>query len=165
MNIRFIRMTGLGLALMLGAAACSGSTSEPAPTAPPSTSATQVTAATTTSTTMATTEPAATEPVATDPVATGPTELTIGAEDNEGFSTNYLTAPAGEISVTFKNTDAGSGEPHNWRVTVDDAIFMTNSTVGPDTQTVTFTIGTPGEYDFFCDAHLEVMNGVLTVTP
>jgi plastocyanin len=103
----------------------------------------------------------------TDTTVGGTFELTVGAEDNEGFTRERLEGPAGtEISVTFINKDIG-GEPHNWHIVVASGTEEYATTVkdAPDTQTVTFTIGTPGEYTYYCDTHSEAMKGVFTATP
>jgi len=90
-------------------------------------------------------------------------ELTISAVDSEGFSTSLLEIVAGEeVTLTFENKDAGE-EPHNIHIRTDSADYFTPITQGPDTQSITFTIDTPGEYDFFCDTHLEQMKGKLVV--
>lgn len=99
--------------------------------------------------------------------AGGPVLLTIAAEDSEGFTRDRLEAKAGqEVTVEFQNKDAG-GEPHNWHVAVNPGVeeYATLIAQGPDTQSVTFTIGTPGDYNFWCDTHTEAMRGILTVTP
>ncbi len=165
MNVHSSRLLGLGVALMLATAACGGADSESTPTDPPTVaSSTQPTTVAPTTVTT-TTAPVVTEPATTEPANSVATELTIEAVDNEGYSLSRLTAPTGEISVTFNNKDDG-GEPHNWKVTVaDDEAFGTAIAVGLDVQTVTFTIGTPGDYVYVCDVHPEVMTGVLTVTP
>ena len=93
----------------------------------------------------------------------GPRVIEIGAEDSEGFSTSRLTMMAGEqVTVVFDNRDAG-GEPHNFRVKTDNGDAATPITVGPDVHEVTFTINTPGEYNFVCDTHFTEMMGVLVV--
>jgi plastocyanin len=93
------------------------------------------------------------------------TELTIGAIDNEGFTRDLLQAPVGDITVTFENKDLSTGEPHNWHLITDFGEWSTTIQEAPDTQSVSFTIDTPGEYKFTCDTHLEAMNGTLIVTP
>ena len=101
----------------------------------------------------------------TPPAPGGGTELTIGAIDNEGFTRDLLEAPAGVITVTFENKDLSTGEPHNWHLITDFGDWATTIEEAPDTQSVSFTIDTPGEYQFTCDTHLEAMNGTLIVTP
>jgi plastocyanin len=98
--------------------------------------------------------------------------LRIGAEDSEGFSLDRLTMTAGEVvTVVFRNTDSGSGEPHNWHLVTPECVpiggdvCFTNLEEGPDTQELTFTVNTPGEYQFVCDTHLPQMEGFLIVEP
>jgi plastocyanin len=151
------------VAVGLLAAACGGGSSDPTD-APLATTTTAGSITTTTAATPGTT--AATTTTAGD--IGGAVELKIAAEDSEGYTIDRLTAAAGqEITVEFQNKDVGSGEPHNWHVIVNPGVeeYATPITEGPDTQTVTFTIGTPGEYDFWCDTHLEAMQGILTITP
>ena len=163
MNSQSMRRLGLGVVFAVALAAC-GSTTDATTTQAPAAASTApaATAAPTTVTTMSPTTVAPT----TQPATTGEaTELAVEAVDNEGFSLSKLTAPAGQISLTFNNKDAG-GEPHNWRVKIsEDESYATETKVGPDIQTITFTIGTPGDYTFICDVHPGVMTGVLTVTP
>ena len=95
-------------------------------------------------------------------------ELAISAEDNEAFNIDRLFGKAGQpTNVTFKNKDTGSGEPHNWHVVVESEIeeYATKITAGPDTQSVSFTIGKAGDYSFYCDTHAEAMKGILIVEP
>ncbi len=167
---RTTRLVGLVFALALVIAACGDSTAEstttttsaPAATDAPATTATTPTETTSVDPTVATTTTAPATPG-------GLVELFIGAEDSEGFSKSTLEAPAGvEVSVTFKNDDSGDGaEPHNWHVIIEEGVeeYATLIEQGPDTQTVTFTVGTPGEYAFFCDTHPLAMKGTLVITP
>jgi plastocyanin len=90
--------------------------------------------------------------------------LTIEAVDSEGFSLDRLRAAPGEtITVVFKNKDAGSGEPHNWHISLPSGEFLTELEEGPDTQEITFTVPGPGEYLYVCDTHLPQMTGLLIV--
>lgn len=166
-----ITRTLVTLVLVLGLAACGGDTTDteaPADTEAPSTvTPTEAPDTTTASATEApgTTSAPDTETPATTLATGGVFELLIGAVDSEGFSTTTLEAPAGEISVTFDNEDEG-GEPHNWHVKISDGEeYATTIKQGPDTQTVTFSVGTPGEYDYWCDTHPTAMTGTLVVTP
>ena len=133
--------------------------------------------ATTTTAGDAVTTTTAAQPTTTQaPATTAPTtppgggegvELSIAAEDSEGFTRDRLAAPANvEVTVEFQNKDVG-GEPHNWHIAVDPGVeeYATIISQGPDTQEVTFTIGTPGDYDYWCDTHAEAMRGVFTATP
>lgn len=162
MKARTARLLPLVLALVLLAAACSGSDSDDETTTTTAGSAaTTTTAAATTTTAAATT----TTSGGTETTSGGDgVELTIAAEDSEGFTKDRLEAPAGvEVTVTFQNKDVG-GEPHNWHLRTDTDNWFTPITEGPDTNSVTFTVGTPGVYDYFCDTHLEAMKGTFTAT-
>ena len=89
--------------------------------------------------------------------------MELTAIDNEGFNRNELTVVAGaEVVLTFVNKDVG-GDPHNVHVRTDSDDWFTEIKEGPDTQSITFSIGTPGEYEFFCDTHAETMKGDLIV--
>ena len=160
---RMHRLVVVG-ALMALVAACGGGTTAD-PTSTTAAGATTTTVAATTTTAGSATTTAATSTETTEAATGGGTELTIEAVDNEGFSVSALEAPAGEITVTFVNKDTSSGEPHNWHVSTPEGDFLTPIVLGPSTDSVTFTIGTPGEYQFMCDTHLTAMQGTLVVTP
>lgn len=157
------------LALALVAAACGGSSSDDAaatttPTTPTTTATSQ---SPTSSATATTTTKATTTSSGTDTTSGGEAVfLEIGAIDNEGFTKDKLVAPTGEITVEFNNKDVG-GEPHNWHIIIvaDTDEHATLIKDAPDTQEVTFTIGAPGDYRYYCDTHSETMKGVLTATP
>lgn len=122
---------------------------------------------TTTAAQSTTTQAPATTTPTTPPGGGEGVELSIAAEDSEGFTRDRLAAPANvEVTVEFQNKEIG-GEPHNWRLAVDPGVeeYATIVAEAPDTQTVTFTIGSPGDYDYWCDTHSEAMRGVLTITP
>ena len=124
---------------------------------------------TTTTTATATTTTSAETTTSGGPTTTTgeAVELKIAAESNEAFTLDRLKAPAGvEVSVVFQNKDVG-GDPHNWHIVVDAGVEEYGSIVAdaPDTQTITFTIGKPGDYDFYCDTHAEAMKGIFTATP
>lgn len=156
------RLLPMILALMLLGAACGGSDSGDETTT--TAAATTTTAAPGTTTTA----PAATTTTAAGTTTTaggGGVELTIAAEDSEGFTRDRLEAPAGvEVTVTFQNKDVGSGEPHNWHLRTDTDDWFTPINDAPSTDSVTFTIDTPGEYEYFCDTHLVAMKGTFIAT-
>ena len=133
---------------------------------------TTVAASTTTTVAGSTTVPTTEAPTTTEGAGTtvpgDVLELEISAEDNEAFNVDRLKGKAGQpTTVTFKNKDTGSGEPHNWHVVVETGLeeYATKITAGPDTQSVSFTIGKAGDYDFYCDTHAEAMKGSLVVEP
>jgi cytochrome c oxidase subunit 2 len=97
--------------------------------------------------------------------AAAATTLSIAAK-NTKFSTSTLQAAPGQpIALTFRNDD--TGVVHNFVVLGPDGQpepgAKTSLTPGPDTQTITFTIATPGSYTFRCDAHPTQMTGTLVV--
>lgn len=84
-------------------------------------------------------------------------QLEITATDNE-YSTQELTAAAGEISVELTN----DGDTlHNFAIPDEDVAAELIS--GGESTTVTFTIEEAGEYDYRCDVHPEEMQGTLVV--
>lgn len=87
---------------------------------------------------------------------------TILAKSNS-FSTARLTGAAGqEITIKFYNQD--SVNLHNFHVlAADEGDFKTEIELGPDTQSLTFTIKAAGTYRFQCDTHPDQMNGTLVI--
>lgn len=81
------------------------------------------------------------------PATTGSTEITLVAE-NITFDQTELTIAAGqEVTITYDHRDAD--ESHNLHIFAEDeGDFVTEIEVGPVTQTLTFTISTPGTYTF-----------------
>jgi len=142
-------------ALALVAAACgddSGSdpTTTTATTAAPAT--TQATAATTTTAGTATTAPAG-----------GAQEVTVLAEGGV-YVQEEIHVGVGEVEVTFTDNDLGSDEPHNIHFQIgDDHYFTPINASAPSTETVTFTVDTPGTYNYWCDTHPDTLKGVLIV--
>ena len=160
----------LGLALVVGA--CGGGTStdaQPDTTDAPATTTTSAAPATTTTeAATTTTEAAVATTVASDTPSDGALEFEIGAVDNEGFSKDRLEIPAGkEVTITFNNQDTGEDGDHNFHVIIapDVTEYATEVEIGPDTQSVTFTVLVPGEYSYVCDTHTEEMTGILKVVP
>lgn len=160
---RMHRLVAVGALMALVAACGGGTTADPTTTSVAGATTTTVAATTTTAASATTT--AATSTETTEATAGSGTGLTIEAVDSEGFSVGRLEAPAGEITVTFANNDTSSGEPHNWHVTTPEGDYLTPIVLGPSTDSVTFTVGTPGEYVYMCDTHLAAMQGTLVVTP
>ena len=157
------------LALALVAAACGGSSNDDDPaTTTPTTPTTTANSQSPTSSAAATpTTKATTTSSGTDTTSGGEAVfLEIGAIDNEGFTKDKLVASTGEITVEFDNKDIG-GEPHNWHIIIADGTDEHATLIkdAPDTQEVTFTIGAPGDYRYYCDTHSETMKGVLTAKP
>jgi len=170
MRIAHARLPALIGALALVIAACGGGDDTADPTTTAAGPATTTMAPTTMApTTMAPTTMAPTTTSGATETTTGggdAVELTISAVDSEGFSVSRLEAPAGvDVTVTFENDDTSSGEPHNWHLRTPTDDYFTSIKNGPDTQSVTFVINEPGEYEYFCDTHVTAMKGTFVVTP
>lgn len=85
--------------------------------------------------------------------------FTIIAE-NIAWDTDVVTVPAGaEVTATIENRDRSV--LHNLHIRSPGDPKSPLET-GPSTQTLRFTIDTPGTYDFLCDSHPQ-MEGQLTV--
>lgn len=91
------------------------------------------------------------------------TEMTLVMRDNK-FDQKAFTVPA-NTPVTVTTDNKGSAL-HNFHVinikSADGKDIVTQLIPGGRTDTVTFTIDTPGTYDYRCDVHPE-MTGKLTV--
>ena len=84
--------------------------------------------------------------------------------DATTFSVDEIVVSAGqEVTIIVKDKDTMSDEPHNFHVRAGDANYFTLIKAAPNTQSITFTIDTPGVYEFFCDTHLTEMAGVFIV--
>jgi plastocyanin len=109
------------------------------------------------------------EPAATDGASGGGSatvedgNVEISA-DNLEFSTDTITAPAGEdFTITLVNNDSA---PHNISIYTEEG--GENLALGPTAeggQTVTTDVASlePGEYFFVCDIHPTEMQGTLIV--
>lgn len=91
--------------------------------------------------------------------------LQVGAVDDQSFSTDRLTAPAGApFQIAFANED--SGIPHNVAIYTDqsaaEALFVGEIFTGPTTLTYRVPPLPTGTYYYRCDIHPQ-MNGTLTV--
>jgi plastocyanin/uncharacterized membrane protein len=96
------------------------------------------------------------------PVSPG-ASVTVCAFDDQGFSSDRLTAPAGEaFGLVFDNED--DGVPHNVAIYTDDSaaesLFVGDLVDGPKTVTYDVPALDPGSYYFRCDVHPQ-MNGTL----
>ena len=88
---------------------------------------------------------------------------TICAFDDQSFSSDRLTVPAGEpFGLAFDNED--DGVPHNVAIYTDDSavqsLFVGDVVEGPKTVTYDVPAIGSGEYYFRCDVHPQ-MNGTL----
>ncbi len=90
--------------------------------------------------------------------------LVVTTTDNK-FDKTTLTAQANQATtLTLMN----KGEAiHSWHVlnvkSADGKDIATQLLAGGKSETITFTIATPGAYDFQCDTHPTEMKGKLTV--
>ena len=92
------------------------------------------------------------------------TNITQVATDNV-FSVTAVTGPVNtEITLTLDNRCVAL---HNWLVTngrdKDGNEIKTELLAGGRSETITFTIGTTGAFDFICDVHPVEMKGTMTV--
>ncbi|MCH8007532.1 MAG: cupredoxin domain-containing protein [Chloroflexi bacterium] len=90
------------------------------------------------------------------------TDITVVGKDIL-FDTDVLLVPAGEeVTITFENLD--DNVPHNFHVQAGaEGDFRTEIENGPISQTLTFTIDSPGTYTYVCDVHPATMLGTITV--
>lgn len=87
-------------------------------------------------------------------------EFTIVAE-NMRWDVDRLVIPVGvEVTATIENRDRGV--LHNLHVRSPDDP-KTELEDGVVTQTLTFTIADPGEYEYVCDAHLFMSGTIVAV--
>ena len=92
---------------------------------------------------------------------------TICAFDDQGFSSDRLAVPSGEVfTLAFENAD--DGVPHNVAIYTDDSaaepLFVGDLVDGPQTVTYEVPALDPGSYYFRCDVHPQ-MNGTLEAAP
>jgi len=150
--------TALALLSLLLAACGGGDSSGSDPTA--------ATTSTTSTATTATTVPTSTTATTASTASTAPSEpLEITVIANAlAFDTDVITIKAGqEVTVTLNNKDSTADDGHNIHFFVGERDILTPIEEAPSVDSVTFTIDTPGEYDFFCDTHLVEMQGKLIV--
>ena len=146
-------------ALSLVAAACGGGSGSD----PTTTLAATTTTAASSATTQATVAPTTAGGTDTTAPTGGSQEITVLAESGV-YVPDTLTVSTGELEVTFTDNDIGSDEPHNIHFQIGDSHYFTPiNDSAPTTETVTFTVDTPGEYQFWCDTHPDTLRGVLTV--
>jgi plastocyanin len=133
-------------------------------------SGTPTTAATTVVTTVASTSTTAGAATTTGTATTvppgGSQEVTIIAVGG-AYNPDEVTIRAGqEVVVTFTDNDTGADEPHNIHFQIGDSHYFTPiNTSAPSTETLTFTVDTPGEYPYWCDTHPTELTGTLIVEP
>jgi plastocyanin len=150
----------LAAALALVAAACGGGSGSDPTTTTLATTTTAAAPATTQATVATTTTAGGT---GTTAPTGGSQEITILAEGGL-YVPDALTVSTGDLEVTFTDNDIGSDEPHNIHFQIGDSHYFTPiNDSAPTTETVTFTVDTPGEYQYWCDTHPDTLKGVLTV--
>lgn len=164
-----IRLLVAAPALVLVAAACSGTVDGyPASTYVPASSVSVLPGMNTSPDPSAVTPPtspsasASAAPAAASSTATTGATLHLSAR-NIAFDTDHLEAPAGQAFVLeFGNNDAGI--PHN--VDIKDpngaSLFRGQIISGPSTASYQVPALAAGDYRFVCDVHPE-MTGTLTV--
>lgn len=87
-------------------------------------------------------------------------EFTIVAE-NLRWDVDRIVVPAGvEVTATIENRDRGV--LHNLHIQSPDDP-KTELEDGVVTQTLTFSIAEPGEYEYVCDAHLFMSGTIVAV--
>jgi len=129
----------------------------------PTTATTAATTSTTSTATTATTAPTSTTATTASTAPSEPLEITVIA-NALAFDTDVITIKAGqEVTVTLNNKDSTADDGHNIHFFVGERDILTPIEEAPSVDSVTFTIDTPGEYDFFCDTHLVEMQGKLIV--
>ncbi len=101
--------------------------------------------------------------VDTGPVEASTSHTQVGTDNR--FSLTRMGAPANqEVTVAFENRGAAL---HNWAVKgVKDTRgqdVATRLLPGGQSETIRFTIATPGTYQFICDVHPAEMKGQLVV--
>lgn len=163
--MRHLRVLVAVMALTMTVAACGGGDDAGGDTS----------AATTAATTAATEAPAttaATETTDAPPTTAGETTMAPSGDiaefsivtDGNKFSLEEIRVDAGqEVHIVIEDRDQGTDEPHNFHVRAGGLNFFTEIKDAPNTQELTFVIDTPGEYTFFCDTHLDEMNGLFIV--
>ena len=105
-------------------------------------------------------QPAPTLPTST-PASLEPVTLTVMAR-NLSFSPNSLTIPA-HVTVTLVMRNEDSGVLHDVGVNVVGG-GRTETCSGPCSSSFVFAAHQPGDYQFFCSLHPEMV-GELRVTP
>jgi plastocyanin len=96
----------------------------------------------------------------------GAGQVELCASSEQSFSTDELTAPAGEpFELAFANRD--EGVPHNVAIYTDDSasesLFVGDTITGPDDITYDVPALDAGSYYYRCDIH-PVMDGTLEVS-
>lgn len=92
------------------------------------------------------------------------TSVTMVTTDNK-FASTAIAVPANqEVTLTLENRGQAL---HNWRLKgiqgADGREVKTQLLAAGKSETITFTITTPGRYEFDCEVHPVEMKGTLTV--
>jgi plastocyanin len=96
--------------------------------------------------------------------AAGPTKIDQVATDNKFALTELVANANEETTLTLENKGSAVHNLHIMGVMgADGKPITTPLSPGGKTDTITFTIATPGTYDFLCDVHPAEMKGKITV--
>lgn len=95
---------------------------------------------------------------------TSVTSITEVATDNKFSETRFGAAANQPFTLTFENR---GNNLHNWKVqNVKDTAgkdIATTLLAGGKSETITFTIATPGTYTFLCEVHPAEMRGTIVI--
>ena len=80
----------------------------------------------------------------------GAQSVEVDAGDDFRFHPSVINAKPGPVQLTLKNV--GKGAPHTWQAPQLPAASVPLTTAG-QSNSVRFTIGRPGDYQFLCSIH------------
>lgn len=88
--------------------------------------------------------------VTLSPGAGGTQSVEVDAGDDYRFHPSVINAQPGPVRLTLKHV--GKGAPHNWQAAQLPGAQVPLTTAG-QSNSVSFTIGRPGDYRFVCSIH------------
>jgi plastocyanin len=88
-------------------------------------------------------------------------EAVIVGQDLSFDVTELEVGVGEELVVTFDNRDVGV--PHDFHVRGPGVDVATEIVVGPVVQTLTVSFAEPGQYEYVCDVHPDMMRGTIIV--
>jgi plastocyanin len=99
--------------------------------------------------------------------ADGVQEVTLQTQDDYVFTPDHFTVAPGKVRLTV--TNVAKQLTHNFRFTPDkgpEPISAEIPLLAPgDSQTIEFTVTTPGEHPFECSFHIQLgQTGTMTVS-